>query len=80
MRCAPSVEHTDLQRPEELEALDPRLILFSDDRRWTDLYETAKRILDAREHVPGGADRAAQREERGRRTRSSRGRTRPPRR
>lgn len=76
LRCEPDIEHTDIQHPEEFEKLDPALIHFKDDPRWTDLYETVKRILNTREHVPGGAERAAHRKTRGKQTRSH-GRSRP---
>src|SRR5690242_4999316 len=70
LRCAPNIECTDIQHAEELERLDPSLIHFKNDPRWSDLYETVKRILNTREHVPAGPERAAERKARGKQARS----------
>ena len=70
LRCELDIEHSDIQHPEELEELDPSLVQFKADPRWAELYETVKRILDTREHVPGGDERAAQRKERAKQARS----------
>jgi hypothetical protein len=70
LRCTPDIDHSDIQRPEEIATLDPSLIHFKDDARWTELYETVKRILNTREHVPGGSERAARRKARAKQGRS----------
>src|SRR5688572_4984555 len=70
LRCEEDIEHSDIDDPKELEKLDPTLIRFKDDPRWTDLYETVKRILNTREHVSGGAERSARRKERGKEARA----------
>lgn len=64
LRCEASVEASDIQRPEELDRLDPSLIHFKDDPRWDALYEIVKGILNTREHVPGGPERTARRKRR----------------
>lgn len=76
--CETDIEHTDIQRPEEVEKLDRSLIHFKDDPRWADLYETVKRILNTREHVPSSADRALERQALAKQSRS-RGRSSPAR-
>lgn len=77
LRCEADIEHSDIQRTEEVERLDPSLIHFKDDPRWSDLYETVKRILSAREHVPRAEERAAARRSRAK-TGASHERARPP--
>lgn len=38
---------------QEVAGLDPSLLHFKEDLRWSVLYEAVKRELDAREHVEG---------------------------
>lgn len=71
LRCEADLASSDIQRAEEIEALDVSLIRFKSDPRWNELHETVTRILSAREHVPGGDERRARR-----RARASAGRAR----
>ena len=69
LACEESFAHSDAT-PDEI---DPAKIRFKDDPRWAALYAAVKAELATREHVPGGAERRAARQQRARRTR------RPPR-
>lgn len=77
LRCEADIEHSDIQWPEDFARLDPSLIHFKDDPRWRELYETVKRILSTREHVPRSDERAAARRSRAKQG-ASHERARPP--
>ncbi len=57
--------------------IDPASIRFKDDPRWAALHAAVKAELDTREHVPGGAERRAARQQRARRAKTRRPRPTP---
>ncbi len=76
LRCEAKIEHSDLQGAEALVRTDPSAIRFKDDPRWKELHASVIHILNTREHVPGGDERAALRQARGRKN-HERGRPKP---
>lgn len=62
LRLEECPESSDLD-PDEI---NPAVIQFKSDPRWSQTHAALKEILAGREHVPGGAQRADQRRVRGR--------------
>ncbi len=64
LRCEETLETSDVQSDAEL---DPSVIRFKQDPRWSALYDAVRAVLSTREHVPSGLERKQTRRERARR-------------
>lgn len=58
LRCEDTPDQSDVQ---DLAEIDPSVIRFKDDPRWTELYEATINVLNTREHVPTGTERKLRR-------------------
>jgi hypothetical protein len=58
LHCEESLELSDVQ---DLSEIDPSVIRFREDPRWSELYEATLAILNTREHVPRGLEQKARR-------------------
>ena len=73
LRCEESLENSDVQDPTEL---DPDVIRFKSDPRWTALYQAVLDLLATREHQPSGTERTEARKARASAARTSKERRR----
>lgn len=63
LRCEDSLASSDVQ---DLAEIDPSVIRFKEDPRWSALYDAVRAVLSTREHVPSRLDGKQARRDRSR--------------